>query len=89
MLTTHDRASRGFFWSVPRPTIYLGGWNWYCFRPPEGSESNMRQVENQVAEVHREKNELSTHLWHVMEELKTSERRNVELEGKQYRQTKD
>jgi chromosome segregation ATPase len=53
------------------------------------SESNMRQVENQVAEVHREKNELSTHLWHVMEELKTSERRNVELEGKQYRQTKD
>ena len=44
------------------------------------SEESEQRMENQHAELHREKSELSTHLWHVMEELKASERRCVGAE---------
>ena len=45
-------------------------------RAAKASESSKQTV----ADLHREKSELSTHLWHVMEELKASERRANELE---------
>ncbi len=45
-------------------------------RAAKASESTQQTV----ADLHREKSELSTHLWHVMEELKASERRANELE---------